>query len=261
MEIKPYLRSVSIEKPRDKSASFPFTIPAVQNLDYLEFHADVTFLIGENGAGKSTLLEAIASVTGFGAQGGSGNFAMDDPDGKSNLDQYMRPKRSYKKPRDRYFLRAESFYNVGTYLQDLAKDPDAGTSTAQVFKRYGGKPLHQRSHGESVLSLLVHALSGHGLYIMDEPEAALSPNRQLAALVRIHDLVQQESQFIIATHSPILMAYPNARIYLLDEQGCHEVEFEETEHYRVTRDFLNHYPKRIKNLLSDQPLLDSLIED
>ena len=109
------------------------------------------------------------------------------------------------------------------------------------------------------MSALVDGLGGKGLYLMDEPEAALSPSRQLAALVRIHDLVRDQSQFIIATHSPILMSYPNARIYLLDDTGCRRVPYEETEHYKITRDFLNGYPKRLKNLLSDEPVLDSLV--
>jgi predicted ATPase len=261
MQVRPYLKAITIEKPEEGGNSFPFTVPAIRNLDYLEFHRDVTFLVGENGSGKSTILEAIASLMQLGAQGGSANFAIKDRSGQSGLEHHMRARRSYQKPRDKYFLRAESFYNVSTYLEDLADDPDAGTSRAEVFKRYGGKSLHLRSHGEAFMNLLVDAFGGQGLYVLDEPEAALSPTRQLAALGRIDQLVRKESQFIIATHSPILMAYPKSRIYLLDETGCREVAFEETEHYRVTRDFLNNYPKRMKSLLSDKPLLDLLDED
>jgi predicted ATPase len=258
MEIKPYLKSISIRKPEDGGHRFPFTIPAVRLIDELEFHPDVTFLIGENGSGKSTILEAIASVMEFGAQGGSLNTKMRDR-GQSGLDRYVRPKRSYQRPRDKYFLRAESFYNVAEYLEQMAEDPDAMTSRSQAFARYGGKSLHERSHGEAFLSAFL-GFSGRGLYLLDEPEAALSPNRQLSALVRIDDLVKNDSQFIIATHSPIIMSYPRSRIYLFDDAGYREVAYEETEHYRVTRDFLNNYPKRLKGLLSSTPLLDLLDE-
>jgi len=220
-------------------------------------------LVGENGSGKSTLLEAIASLMEFGAQGGTGNFKTSDAGGASDLAKHLKPRRSLTKPKDRYFLRAESFYNVATYMDALAEEEvKAGRMTrARVLGRYGGMSLHERSHGESFMSALVDGLGGKGLYLMDEPEAALSPSRQLAALVRIHDLVKDQSQFIIATHSPILMSYPNARIYLLDDTGCRRVPYEETEHYKITRDFLNGYPKRLKNLLSDEPVLDSLEPD
>ena len=262
VHFKPYLKSITIMKPKGQALKeHPFDIPAVQAIDTLEFHPDVTFLVGENGSGKSTILEAIAVAMEFGAQGGTGNFSMDDRDGLSKLHNFIRPKRSYQRPRDRYFLRAEGFYNIGVYLEDLWRDPDARTSREQAFRRYGGKSLHHRSHGESFMSLINDAFSGHGLYILDEPEAALSPSRQLAALARIHDLVRDQSQFIIATHSPILMSYPNSKIYLLDQTGCRSVPFEQTEHLLITRDFLNAYPKRLKQLLSNTPLLDLLEED
>ena len=250
MEVKPYLRSISIAKPED-AKGYPFTIPAIANLESIEFHRDVTFLIGENGSGKSTLLEALALVMGFGAQGGTRNVLIDDDGGSSGLDSYIKVKRSFEKPKDGYFLRAESFYNVATFMDQLP----------EFLGSYGGKSLHQQSHGESFMAALVHKFRGRGLYILDEPEAALSPSRQLAALVRINDLVKQQSQFIIATHSPIIMAYPNATIYLLDESGIKKTTFEETEHFRVTRDFLNSYPKRLKQLFSTTPLLDLLVDD
>lgn len=259
----PYLKSVSIQAPAEKYNRFPLTIPAFRNFEPMVFHKDVTFLVGENGSGKSTMLEAIAAIMGIGGQGGTGNFTdtksaqfryrsnLDDSSGRSGLESFLKPKRGVIGPKDKFFLRAESVYNIATYLEDLSKDPDAMTSPEQVFRRYGGKSLHQRSHGEAFLTLLVHTLSGGGLYLMDEPESALSPSRQLAALVRIHDLVQLDSQFIIATHSPILMAYPNSTIYRFDESGCTQVKFEETEHYQVTLDFLHNYPKRMEQLLSE----------
>lgn len=252
METKPYLRSININAPDDARQKYPFSIPAIESLRTLDFHPDITFFIGENGSGKSTLLEAIAAVMRIGAQGGTGNFFLKDAGGSSELEQYIKARRSYINPKDRYFLRAESFYNIATYLEVLADDPDAWTDREKVFRRYGGKELHRQSHGESFMSLLVNAIRGNGFYIFDEPEAALSPSRQLAAMVRIQDLVRKQSQFIIATHSPILMSFPGARIYLMDEAGCRQVAFEETEHYKVTRDFLNNYPKRLEQLLSDE---------
>ncbi len=252
MEEKPYLRSITVDAPEERRNTYPFVIPGIRNLATLDFHADITFFVGENGSGKSTLLEAIAAAMNLGAQGGTGNFFMEDEGGSSGLDRYLKIKKSFVRPKDRYFLRAESFYNIATYLEDLADDPDARTSRAEVFRRYGGKELHRWSHGESFMTLLTKALGGKGFYIFDEPEAALSPSRQLAAMVQIHELVKRQSQFIIATHSPILMSLPGARIYLMDEAGCREVAFEETEHYKVTRDFLNNYPKRLEQLLSDE---------
>jgi predicted ATPase len=260
---KPYLKSVAIAASKAEQKRFPLNIPAFRNFGNMEFHKDVTFFVGKNGSGKSTLLEAIAQIMGMGGQGGTGNFSstksiqtryrasLDDDSGQSGLDHYLKPVRGAYRPKDRFFLRAESLYNIGTYLEDLADDPDANTSREVVFKRYGGKSLHHCSHGESFMTLLVETFGGSGLYLLDEPEAALSPSRQLAALVRINDLVQQNSQFIIATHSPILMAYPNSIIYLFDESGYKKVEFEETEHYRITHDFLKNHPKRLEQLMSD----------
>lgn len=252
MEIKPYLKSITLSKPEGKaSQDFPFSIPAIANLELMEFHPDVTFLVGENGSGKSTLLEAIATCMQLSGEGGTGNFEIEDEFGATNLSEFIYSKKSFQKPKDRFFLRAESFYNIASYLDKLWRDPDAGTSKAVVFKRYGGKSLHEQSHGESFLALLTHGLGGKGFYLFDEPEAALSCSRQLSALVRIHDLVKDQSQFIIATHSPILMAYPNSKIYLFDEGGCRQIGFEETEHYKITRDFLNNYPRRLTQLLND----------
>lgn len=250
MNVKPYLKSISINRPEDSGDQFPFSIPALRQLELLEFHPDVTFIVGENGAGKSTLIEALAEVMGVGGEGGTGNHYTEDEYGSSSLANYLRAQRNVQKPKDKYFLRAESFYNIGNYLEKLAKDPDARTSRSQAFTRYGGESLHLSSHGESFLTVITKTFSGKGLYIMDEPEAALSPTRQLAALIRINDLVEADSQFIIATHSPILLSYPRSRIYLLSERGCNEVAYEDTEHFQVTRDFLNNYPKRLQGLFS-----------
>ena len=252
MTIKPYLKSITINRPKDSSGEFPFSIPALRQLEVVEFHPDVTFIVGENGAGKSTLIEALAEVMGVGGEGGTGNHFTEDEYGSTSLANYIRAQRNVQKPKDKYFLRAESFYNIGNYLENLAKDPDAMTTRAKAFTRYGGKSLHLSSHGESFLTVITQAFSGKGLYIMDEPEAALSPTRQLAALIQIDNLVEKESQFIIATHSPILLSYPRSRIYLLNENGCNEIAYEETEHFQITRDFLNNYSKRLEGLLSKE---------
>ena len=217
--------------------SYPFIIPAVLHSDDLQFHEDVTFFIGENGSGKSTVLEAIAMIMGFSAQGGTKNVRMDDAGGCSGLHNFLTAKKSYDHPKDGYFLRAESFYNVASYMDDV-----------DYLKGYGDRSLHKQSHGESFMSTLVNKFQGKGLYLLDEPEAALSPSRQLAALVRINDLVKDGSQFVIATHSPILLAYPSAKIIMFDSDGLHEVEYEETEHYSVTHDFLKNYKRRLDQL-------------
>lgn len=241
LSAKPYLQRISMRGDAVIDFdSYPYHIPAVRELGVLEFHADVTFFVGENGAGKSTVLEAIAMALGYGQEGGTKNVAYRTTDSVSSLHQNLRLSKSFKKPRDGYFLRAESFFNVATYMDEVGY---AGG--------YGGS-LHARSHGESFMALLLNKLEGNGLYLMDEPEAALSPNRQLAALSAIHQLVQDGSQFIIATHSPILLSYPHAKIYQFDGSGITETSYEDTEHFAVTRDFLNNYPKRLEQLLADE---------
>lgn len=241
MEAKPYLRRVELKRETiGDFDSYPMLIPAVQEIEGIEFHSDVTFLVGENGAGKSTLVEAIALAMGFGPEGGTKNTLISTADDSSGLHESLRPIRSFAKPKDYYFLRAESFYNVATYMDDVG-----------YLAGYGGKSLHARSHGEAFMVALNEKLRGNGLYIFDEPEAALSPNRQMAALASIHQLARKESQFIIATHSPILLAYPGARIYLLDGTGVSEVAYEDTEHFAVTRDFLNDYERMVHYLLED----------
>jgi predicted ATPase len=239
-ETKPYLRSISLL--RDEIADddrYPFNIPAVRALGKLAFHPDVTFLVGENGSGKSTLIEAIALAMGFGPEGGTRNMTLlKTAETVSPLWEHLQPVRGIRKPRDAFFLRAESFYNVATYTDETG-------STAA----YDYRSLHARSHGESFLAVLNQKLRGDGLYIFDEPEAALSPTRQMSALASIHDLVINNSQFIIATHSPILMAYPRSTIIRLDEHGFREVRYEDTEQYAVTRRFLNDHRAMLAALL------------
>lgn len=225
--------------------AYPFNLPAVRALDTLALHPKITFLVGENGSGKSTLMEAMAVAMGFNAEGGSRNFNFSTHASHSELHAHLRIAKGFRKPRSEFFLRAESFFNVATNIQRMDEEPGPG---GPVIASYGGKSLHAQSHGESFMALLMHRFVGNGLYLLDEPEAALSPQRQLAVLARIHDLVRQESQFIIATHSPILMAYPDAWIYQCDGEGIRRIAYEETEHFQVTRDFLAN-PQRMLDIL------------
>ncbi len=247
---RPYLREVSLK--RDDVANYeayPFSIPAVRELYGLEFHRDVTFIVGENGCGKSTLLEAIAVAWGFNPEGGTVNFRFSTRASHSDLHNYLRLVKSIHRPKDGFFLRAESFFNVASDIERMDAEPSFGPP---VINSYGGRSLHEQSHGESFLALVLNRFGGNGLYILDEPEAALSPTRQLAVLRRIHQLVEDQSQFIIATHSPILMAYPGAKIYLLDGTGFTEVRYEDTEHFVVTRDFLSNPERMLERLLGDE---------
>lgn len=233
---------------RDKVPSFdeyPFSLPVIRNLEKLTFHPAVTFIIGENGSGKSTLLEALAAVWGFNPEGGTKNFKFSTRTSHSCLYKYIRLVKSFKRAKDGFFLRAESYFNVGTEIERLDEEPGG----PPIINSYGGISLHEQSHGESFFSLMNHRFGGNGLYILDEPEAALSPTRQMAMLTRMHELINQNSQFIIATHSPIILAYPNAQILEIANGELTFSNYEETEHYSVTRDFLNSHKAFLKSLL------------
>ena len=241
----PFLRSVILA--RDVVPSFdryPFSIPAIRDFHQLDLHPRVTFLVGENGVGKSTLIEGIAVAAGFNAEGGSKNFTFSTNDTVSELHDALRLIRGMPREKDGYFLRAESLYNVASEIDRLGEG---------LVDSYGGRSLHAQSHGESFMALALNRFRGQGLYILDEPEAALAPSRQMGILVLIHRLVNEGgSQFLIATHSPILMAYPDATIYqLAAEGGIRQIAYEETEHFRVTRDFLNDRDAYLAALLSD----------
>ncbi len=238
---KPYLEQVFVDRAAVPSMNgYPFNIPAVRNLDGLAFHPDVTFFVGENGSGKSTVLEAIALALGFGPDGGTKNVLFQTAETISPLHHLLKLSRNYRSPQDHYFLRAETFYNVASYMDEVG-----------VLDGHGGVSLHHRSHGEAFMDILTNKLRGRGLYLFDEPEAALSPQRQLAALRAIHFLVEDASQFIIATHSPILLSYPSAKIIAFDSDGLREVAYEDTEHFSITRDFLNHYQRWLPKLFQD----------
>ena len=235
-----FLNAVRLERGMVKSFDeYPFCVPAIRHLHRLEFHPAVTFFIGENGSGKSTLLEAIAVKLGFNAEGGSKNFGFATRETHSHLNEFICVERGLGHPTDNYFLRAESFYNLASVIDDL-----------NVQFSYGEKSLHEQSHGEAFLALLANRLQGDGLYLFDEPEAALSPQRQLSVLTLLHRLVYHQSQLVIATHSPILLAYPHARIYQFSENGITEVKYTDTEHFQITRDFLNRHERMLDILLA-----------
>lgn len=242
-----YIRTLSFNHTDKKnSGRYPYNIPsilALAELTALELHPNVTFIIGENGSGKSTLLEAIAVLYGFNPEGGSKNFNFATKDTHSSLYENLSLIKGFRLAKDSFFLRAESFYNVASNVDELEKDAFGGG----LLDSYGGKSLHEQSHGESFMALALNRFRGKGLYILDEPEAALSPSRQLALLSRIHQLVEADSQLIIATHSPLLMAYPHAKIYNIDN-GYEETKYTETDHYRVTKEFLMHPEKMLEML-------------
>lgn len=241
LDAKHYLLSLSLRRDKVPSfADYPYCLPVIRNLTQIEFHPKVTFIVGENGTGKSTLLESIAVASGFNPEGGSRNFNFSTRASHSPLHEVLNLSKGIRRPRDGFFLRAESFFNVATEIERLG-----------VTDYYGGRSLHELSHGESFLTLVMERFSGNGLYLLDEPEAALSPSRQLALLSRLHQLVKMNSQFIIATHSPILMAYPDAAIYSLESDSIRKVEYTETEHYAVTRQFLNNHSSMLAELLKE----------
>ena len=244
-----YADSVFLRRPLEAN-SYLNSLPAVNWLKEHRLMLDtpVTFLVGENGSGKSTLLEAIAVSCGFNAEGGTRNFTFSTRATHSELGEYITvAKRRY--PRDGFFLRAESFYNVATNIDEMDEGPSFGP---RLVDSYGGKSLHAQSHGESFLALVQNRFGGQGLYLLDEPEAALSPSRQLTLLGEMHRLVDRDSQFIIATHSPILMAYPGARIYLLSEDGICRTAYRETEHYQLTRRFLEDPERMLRYLFGEE---------
>ena len=243
------LRATLLRDRVPSFADYPFTIPSIRDLDVMEFEQPVTFLVGENGAGKSTLLEAIAVGCGLNAEGGSRNFSFSTRASHSRLADFLRLSRSPRRVRDSFFLRAESFFNVATEIEALDREPSFGPP---VISGFGGRSLHEQSHGESFFALFMNRLRGAGLFLLDEPEAALSPIRQLSFLSRLHELVQDGAQFVIATHSPILMAYPQAAIFLMADGAPASVAYRDTEHYQVTRNFLNRTEQMLDQLL-DRP--------
>jgi len=229
-------------------AGHPFDLPAIAHLGERELTAPVTVFVGENGIGKSTLLEAIAVVVGFNPEGGGRNLRFTTRASHSALCERLRVTKGTVRPRDGFFLRAESFFNVATKIEATDADPD-NAGAGSILSAYGGRSLHEQSHGESFFALFLHRFVGRGLYLLDEPEAALSPQRQLALLARMHELVQDGSQFVLATHAPILMAYPGADVWQFGPDSIERVAAQDTEHWRVLRGFLGDPERVLRELL------------
>jgi predicted ATPase len=227
-----------------KRLGYPWELSPVASLEAgLALNAGVTYLIGENGSGKSTLLEAIAVAAGMNAEGGSSNFAFSTRDSHSELADAIRLVRGVRRPRTDFFLRAESLFTAATYLEELPHH--------NPLAAYGGVSLHEQSHGESFLAVMINRFGPDGFYLLDEPEAALSTQNCLTCLRRIHELVQAGSQFIIATHSPIVLAYPEATIYACEEDGLEAVSYEEAEPVRLTQSFLGAREQFLRRLFAD----------
>ncbi len=227
-------------------------LPVVNNLinkKELNFDKPVTFFIGDNGAGKSTLIEAIAIAFGFNPEGGSKNFNFSTYNSHSILSKYITLKKGIVRPKDGFFLRAESFYNIASYIESL----DQIKANEPLIKNcYGGKSLHNQSHGEGFLSIILNRFMGNGIYILDEPEAALSINNQFTLISQIDNLVRNKSQFIISTHSPYLLAYPNASIFVIDDNQIKSVSYKETDNYILSKEFLNNPERYINYILDEQ---------
>jgi predicted ATPase len=244
----PLLRAVVVREDAQQPV-WPWTVPVLRSLERLDLHPGVTFLVGENGTGKSTLVEGIAVAAGFPPEGGSLGFGAHTRDEVAALADGLRLERGYRRPRTGFFLRAESFFNVATEIDRLEEEARE-LKIAGLLGAYGGVSLHERSHGEGFLALALHRFGPDGLYVLDEPEAALSPQSSLALLRRMHDLVDAGSQFVIATHSPILMGYPDAWIYELSDRGAERVEYDATDHVRLTRSFLGDRERFLRELFS-----------
>ena len=234
-----FIRGLSIDWDKVSRASYLWDIEALRGIDSLSFHAPVTFFVGENGSGKSTLLEAIAVAYGFNPEGGTKNYRFSTYDSHSELCDAIRLIRGRYKPGWGYFLRAESFYNVATAEEEYSRGP-------------GGRPqhFHEKSHGESFLAMAQNNFRQNGIYLLDEPEAALSPQRQLTMLLDIYSCAREEAQFIIVTHSPILLGMPDAEIWTFDDGPIHPCDYEDTDSYQITKTFINHREQVLKRLLA-----------
>ena len=239
-----YLRKISLIQERiPAERSFPFTIPLIRNLQSIELQHAVTFFVGENGSGKSTLLEAIADRCDFNTAGGGRSNTYEVHASNSDLGRYIRLS-WLPKVTNGFFLRAESFYHFATHIDEV---------DTSGFRNYGGKSLHQQSHGESFLSLFLHRFEGKAIYLLDEPEAALSPAKQLTFLRIIHDLASHgNAQFIIATHSPILLGYPGASLFSFDDDHIKEIDYEMTDHYQLTKYFIQNRESMLEELFKEE---------
>jgi predicted ATPase len=242
-----FVRAIELVRERAGDAdAYPWSLPVVRGFERLELDPAVTFLVGENGSGKSTLVEALAVTLGLNPEGGTQNFAFSTRESHSPLHEALRPVREARRPRTAFFLRAESLFTVATEIERLDE-----VGPVPLLPSYGGRSLHERSHGESFLALANHRFSGDGLYLFDEPEAALSPHGLLALMRRMSELVAERSQFVIATHSPILMAFPGATIYECTPDGLQPVAYDDLDHVRLTRSFLEDPERFLRHLFAE----------
>lgn len=240
-----FITSIKVNWDKVEDNSYVRDIPAILSINQLEISNNITFFVGENGTGKSTLLESIAVAYGFNPEGGNKNFKFSTMNTHAEFHQAITIVKSGLNPKSNFFLRAESFYNVASKIEDYRD----GDNYEDYYKSYGGKSLHHQSHGESFLSLIQNRFTERGLYILDEPESALSLQRQLTLLMIIHNLSKKGSQFLIATHSPILLGIPEAAILSFDNNNISEIKYEETESYKITELFINHRKSLLNNLL------------
>lgn len=234
-----FIRRIAINWNKIEKHSYLRSIPAIRSLDTLDFTRPITFFVGENGSGKSTLLEAIAVAYGFNPEGGTKNYNFSTYDSHSGLYEAITLSKGYRRARSGYFLRAESFYNVATQEENYA-DSD------HPSERY-----HEKSHGESFLALAQTRLNPDGVYILDEPEAALSPQRQLTLLMEIYNCAKSGSQFIIVSHSPILLSIPGAEILTFDDGPVHPCSYEETDSYQITKMFIDNREQILLRLIGE----------
>lgn len=243
-----FIRAVEVRPPSSEFADrWPFTVPAIRSFGRLPFHPAVTYLVGENGSGKSTLIEALAVALGMNAEGGGRSMRFATAGTPVPLAEHLVVERKGR-PRTDFFLRAESFYNVATQIDTLDSEPGSGRP---ISASYGGGSLHARSHGEAFLATLTNRFGGNGLYLLDEPESALSFRGFLTLLRVIKDLVEDGSQFVIATHSPFVLATPHALIYSFDDEGVSPVSYDDAAPVTNARDFLAAPNRYLRHLFAD----------